>query len=129
MEDKHLEELHELKQSRKVEAKPSEEMYQMNLTPKKQPELTRSKSTPALLESPSALSRRVSFMSKKVKETLGKVMIGKLFYIILLSDCQLDIAYHVVCISRDDHVTGAMKCDRAYSKSTVRAFVIACSSC
>ncbi|KAG0577772.1 hypothetical protein KC19_5G180600 [Ceratodon purpureus] len=77
VEDKHLEELHELKQSRKVEAKPSEEMYQMNLTPKKQPELTRSKSTPALLESPSALSRRVSFMSKKVKETLGKVMIGR----------------------------------------------------
>jgi hypothetical protein len=77
-ENKHLEEVHKLKQPKKVEGKPSEDIRQMHVTPKKQPELTRSMSTSALLDSPSALSRKVSFMSKKVKETLGKVMTGTL---------------------------------------------------
>ena len=78
VEDKHLEDVHKLKQPKRVEVKPSEDIHQMHVTPKKQPPLTRSMSTSSLLDSPSALSRKVSFMSKKVKETLGKVMTGAL---------------------------------------------------
>lgn len=112
-DDKQIEEVHKMKQLKKVEGKPSEEIRQMQVTPKKQLELTRSMSTSALLDSPSALSLKVSFMSKKVKETLGKVMTGTLVssnpVITVCVDRQLAvllvIAYHfrfVLCESCHD---------------------------
>ena len=44
----------------------------------KQPVMLRCNSTPNLQGSPSSLSRRMSIMSKKVKDTLGKVMTGNI---------------------------------------------------
>lgn len=83
VENKHSEEMPRShvsreKQPKKVEDKPSEDIRKTFATHENQPPLTRSMSTSSLLESPSALSRKVSSMSRRVKETLGKVMAGTL---------------------------------------------------
>lgn len=98
-EDKPAEETHKTKLTKKVDVKPLVETHKSKPFKKvdlkdegyvtkqsqkveepqkmKQPSLNRSLSTPTVLESPSALSRKMSSMSRKVKETLEKVMTGR----------------------------------------------------
>lgn len=96
VEHKGTEEVHKMqvsleKQPRRFEVKPSEDIKKTHTTQENPqvltrsmsthenpPILTRSMSASALIESPSALSRKVSSMSRRVKETLEKVMAGTL---------------------------------------------------
>jgi len=158
-----LEETHKVKHFKKVENKPSEEVAKTHVCREKQPKkvedksaedkhktyvtnenhstLTRSMSTSSLLESPSALSRKVSSMSKRVKETLGKVMAGTLELsnlscrVAIISIRRRIAVVGIIAYRLHLHsmalggVTGCVKCDRACTKSTKGAFLVPCSSC